>query len=1145
MDDEMAETSQIFHANSDICQQLLTRYSHSSAAQHRHLCATAAASRSIIQSSTLPLTPISYFAATITSLSSLKSLDSTALAALTSFLSIIIPLISRCEIRQEKAEDAVRVLVGVVEDRGSNLGTSSVRAVVKSLGILVTDFCNLNDWKSVELGFEWLLKYCIDKRPKVRKCAQDCILAVFKSLGSSAVSKKASKLIYLLAKEHMPLAAEITTTEIINGSRNDAIVNLDHQETLHLLNVMKLAVPYLYVKIRTRTLSQLLKILKSPCSALTRPVFEVVLAIFENSGPEVIVPIAEDIVESLVPYIYSGEKNPVETAVFAATLAKTALCKLRDGNLHKSISYFPLVTESLIGLLSAEANISLQAANIFRELINHLIDGESLLTIKTQEMEDKSVHNEKFIAAKSICTAFYYVLRTGCEIPNQHFLSVLAHLFLKLEETSYMLMEGIILKLADLMNACSSGASEIIHLQDCIGSAVVAMGPEKILALIPISLGVNDFSCSNSWLIPILKKNIVGSSLQFFMEHIIPLAESFERASVKVKKSVIRRDLQAYSLGCWGLLPAFCRQPSDTYRSFGTLANLLIIFLKKDSFMLENIAISLQELVSQNKKVLASDQRSEELTEVQSTDLKTRNFYTRKIAKKNLKVLASCSKELLQALVNFLFESPPETRKHLKGAIGCLISICDSSETKQIFMDSLKKFQLLGDMVDHEKVEHETNSSGDKEQGGEFSVGTDAERHLILDLASCFVDASDEDLVKLLFCVIKCALQEATDEFGQIEACQTLCRILEKHYWFCSSQFAVVMDLLSGVKSSANIEFLKSRFACFQTLLIQAITRNLDDDNSKAFLVLNEIILTLKDSNEDGRKVAYDAINAISCKLRKSSDATCGAPYQKFLTMIIGYLSGSSPHIKSGVVSALSVLVYSDPDICLTVPDIFPSVMELLHSKAIEIIKAVLGFVKVFVSCLKTNDLQNFLPDIADGILRWSSVSRHHFKTKVTVILEIMMRKCGVPSVKALTPEKYKDYVQGVVMNRRGKTSSKEMESSQSKSDHPDSFPRGQHKRKREELTKNEEGPGRPWKRRDDRKQPPFGKSSRKAGHSDHGNLPNRRQGHGKRNYSGVKNLNEKKIMQKKHQENIRRPAVVSKFSKHKKVGKKTEIQST
>lgn len=44
-------------------------------------------------------------------------------------------------------------------------------------------------------------------------------------------------------------------------------------------------------------------------------------------------------------------------------------------------------------------------------------------------------------------------------------------------------------------------------------------------------------------------------------------------------------------------------------------------------------------------------------------------------------------------------------------------------------------------------------------------------------------------------------------------------------------------------------------------------------------------------------------------------------------------------HIKSGVVSALSVLVYSDPKLCIMVTDVVPSVMELLHSKTTEIIK--------------------------------------------------------------------------------------------------------------------------------------------------------------------------------------------------------------
>lgn len=53
----------------------------------------------------------------------------------------------------------------------------------------------------------------------------------------------------------------------------------------------------------------------------------------------------------------------------------------------------------------------------------------------------------------------------------------------------------------------------------------------------------------------------------------------------------------------------------------------------------------------------------------------------------------------------------------------------------------------------------------------------------------------------------------------------------------------------------------------------------------------------------------------------------------------LGYLSGSSPQIKSAAVSALSVLVYSDTSICLALPDLVPSVLSLLQSKAVEVIK--------------------------------------------------------------------------------------------------------------------------------------------------------------------------------------------------------------
>ncbi|KAK6149141.1 hypothetical protein DH2020_016666 [Rehmannia glutinosa] len=855
---------------------------------------------------------------------------------------------------------------------------------------------------------------------QVRKCAQECLLTVFKSFESSAVFKKASKSIYLLLKNRMPFAIEMSTSEIVDGAKYEAMSRPEHQDFIHLLSVMKHVAPHLSPKFRMRMLSQLLKILSSKFSAMTRHLFDVISAILATSGTEVNISNAEDILRPLVSYISLGEKNPVDS------------------------------------LLSSGDDVALRTSIILRELIDRHIDGKSFLMTGSQEMGEEIAQNAEFKAIQTTCTTFYNVLSASSQTPS---------------EMSDIFMKCILLKLADLVNAASASASEIRHLQDCIGSAVAAMGPEKLLALLPISISAKEFSCSNIWLIPILKKNIVGSSLRFFMEHIVPLAESFEKGSHKVKKSVIGQDLQAYAHGCWELLPAFCRQPSDTYQSFGALAKILIPFLKKDSFMLENIAIGLQELVNENKSALASDRGSVQLTEVQRIEnldkfaigLQTRIFYSRKIASKNIKALALCAKELLEALTNVLFESPPETRNHLKGAIGCLVSICDASIAKQVFIASLQKFQLLDDFDG--KVEPDTDGSANKKESG----GTNAKRCLILDLASCMVEGSDNDLINLLFSVIKRALQ-AGDEVSQMEAYQTLSRILE---------------------------------------------RNMDEENTKAFLILNEIILTLKDSNEEGRKAAYDALHGISFKLRSSSDASCDGLYHKLLTMITGYLSGSSPHIKSGVVSVLSVLVYNDPDICITVPDVVPSVMELLHSKAVEVIKAVLGFVKVLVSCLKPNDLHRFLSDIVDGIIRWSSVSRHHFKTKVVVILEIMMRKCGSATVKALVPEKYKDFVQGVLVQKR--------------------------KRDESAVPSKEEGSGRPWKRNRDKKEN-GGKSFARAGHSDHGDLQkgkldkprgnNKREF--KREFSGGKKHKDRKVMNKNNEGNIR-----SKFPKHTKVGRK------
>lgn len=72
-----------------------------------------------------------------------------------------------------------------------------------------------------------------------------------------------------------------------------------------------------------------------------------------------------------------------------------------------------------------------------------------------------------------------------------------------------------------------------MQLQKCIGSAVLAMGPERFLTLVPISLDEHSLTYSNIWLVPILKRYVTGASLAYYMDRIMPLAKTFKQASRK------------------------------------------------------------------------------------------------------------------------------------------------------------------------------------------------------------------------------------------------------------------------------------------------------------------------------------------------------------------------------------------------------------------------------------------------------------------------------------------------------------------------------------------------------------------------------------------------------------------------------------
>lgn len=1114
--------------------------------------------RSILTSESLPLIASAYFAAAISSLES-ATLDSTEVSALLTFLSIAVALVPEQGIAESKASEAVELLVGVLERDGS-LGVATVKCVVKCLGVLLVSFCDLEDWGSVKLGFETLLKFSIDKRPKVRRCAQDCLEKVLKSFQSSTVIKAASKLINSLFEKYIPLAITLCTSGTVDGSKDEMLLKPDHLEVLYMLNVVNLIVPRLSVKVRLKILSELCKLMTSEFSPLTRHIFKGIEAFVETSRVEVVIPEMENIIVSLASYVSLKKRNPVDTVMTATILLKSCMEKLLNGETRSLwTKNVPLVFGALAGLLTSEASITLQASAFVKELISQLAD------VKTYEIlsfEDGDPENDEARAIKSICAIFEDAI--GFEsIPNEHILAVISLLFLKLGEISYIFMKRIVLKLADLLTLASVDMATANHLQHCIGSAVIAMGPERILTLLPISLNADDFTCSNVWLVPILKNHVIGASLGYYMEHIVPLAKTFQRASRKVKKSITGQDLQAHAQELWGLLPAFCRYPTDTCQNFGPLAKLLITLIKKDPSMYETIAVALQVLVNQNRNALTSRDNLDEsiINEAKDTVLGIRSVssYTKKAATKNIRVLALCSNDMLKALADLFIDSQHEKCSYLKDAIGCLASITDSSITQTIFSSLLKRFHIINGEGEFEMLGSHIDNLTDEEHGNPSASEIRIQRSVIMELASSLVGGAKGDLMDLIYNFIRHTL-EASDEFGHHGAYHTLSKILKEHAWFCSSRYEELIDLLLGVKSPLDVASLRSRFACLHILLVHTLKMSLEEENTKAFLILNEIIVTLKDAKEGPRKAAYDVLLLISSSLRDSSCVNPDAPFYKLVNMILGYLSGSSPHIKSGAVSALSMLVYQDPNICISKPDLVHSLLSLLKGKAAEVIKAVLGFVKVMVSSLLAKDMQNLLVDVISEVLPWSTVSRNHFRSKVTVILEIMIRKCGFAAVQSVTPDKYRRFLKTVLENRQNKSGPKEVGTGTETvtSDSPAKWP---HRKKRKEMDALSEVNGSTEHKKRKREKKNNYRSSKphkatgtgglklgnSAGDYNHEKImicQLKRSGKTNRSFNeGPKPRRKRKMDQKTKGRNdgtaVYTPASASKFNKHKKFGRK------
>jgi ribosomal RNA-processing protein 12 len=132
-----------------------------------------------------------------------------------------------------------------------------------------------------------------------------------------------------------------------------------------------------------------------------------------------------------------------------------------------------------------------------------------------------------------------------------------------------------------------------------------------------------------------------------------------------------------------------------------------------------------------------------------------------------------------------------------------------------------------------------------------------------------------------------------------------------------------------------------------------------------------------------------------------------GAGVRKFFLTVLAGVVGATPTMQSAAVMALARLLYEfSAQLVSTVPELLPAVFALMESGNREVIKAALGFVKVAAVRLPQADLAALLPSMVPALLLPCDDEEgfNRFRSKVRVVVERLVKRCGWQAVEAVTP---------------------------------------------------------------------------------------------------------------------------------------------
>ena len=842
-----------------------------------------------------------------------------------------------------------------------------------------------------------LLELAVDPRPKVRKRAQDALTKVLKSPPPSpSLDHPAAAMCAETAKLKL---ADLAEKSIRTRKEKKTAEPIHDPDTIHALQLVRTVASASggWPSKEIESLCELLLgIARSGNEHLTVAVFDIFEMIFEGMADEIAsskLPRLLDIILELRPAPNDTQLLPPWIAILARGYDVSAQIEPED-TFQKLPELFLMISQFME---SESKNIRISASECLVSLMVNCVPNQVLL--------EPSIYDEKTIEkivkiAESLLTVKYQA--AWLETFN-----VLGAMFDSLRWRSSPFLLGVTRTIGEMRgNDSFTGKQEA---DEVLGKAIRAMGPAAVLEVLPLNLAKPaKGQPGRAWLLPLLRDYTANTNLAHFKSEFIPLSETmFQRVldhgaaektmEIKIYETVVHQ--------IWSILPGYCDLPLDLKEAFNqefaeTLANLLYqqVDLRLD------ICRALKAVI-ESSQAIASIQADEE------EDLVLQSRVSRAEAKDNLAYLGTFAGNFLAVLFNVYGETLPQSRGPILQTINAFLAVTPAPELTETF-DRVCQM-LAAALQESPKQRTEDKAAKPNEQ-------LPATTHTLMDLVVAMSIHLPRDSFAALFEIAAVVILRDDDPQLQKKAYKLIPRLAESQIGgqALRERSSELQQLLLSSAEKVSAPARRDRLAA-----IAAMVPFIPDD-SLHFLpaILSEAVISCKEHNERARTTAFDLLVLMGQKMASSSGAVIDnskvphmpknappatASIEEYFTMVSAGLAGSTPHMISASITAITRVLFEFRQSigAETMSDLVQTMDLFLTSNNREIVRSVLGFVKVSVTSLPVELMQPRLPTLIPNLMVWSHEHAGHSRAKVKHIIERMVRRFGFDIVNKHCPE--------------------------------------------------------------------------------------------------------------------------------------------